>query len=173
MANLAFGAPDTVTELMVAIDGIPGSYLTQRAYYHGLGLTVSDYIDIADTGRNFIFAEEASKSQVLHIPTWRMDLLPNGYFDLVICVQVLKEIPRRLLVRVIKEFARVLKPGGSVYIRDHLQFHNPNHMPVDELLKTSGFILEFQPHVRDRVEIHGVPRVWRKIDPELYFLATD
>jgi hypothetical protein len=42
-------------------------------------------------------------------------------------------------------------------------------MPQDEVLLASGFALEFRPQVRDRVDIHGIPRIWRRFDPSLYF----
>lgn len=172
-ANLAFFAPDNTTELLVSVDGIPASYLTQRLYYSCLDLKFQDYIDAADDSASFDFHQAAEENQLIHIPTWRMDVLPSDYFDLVSCVQVLKEIPRRLLCAVIDDFARILKPGGALYIRDHLQFHDPSHMPIDELLMTSGFVLEFRPNVKDRRAIHGVPRIWRKYDRQLYLTEDD
>jgi hypothetical protein len=88
---------------------------------------------------------------------------------MVCCVQVLKELPRRLVVHVLQEFARILRPGGSIYIRDALLHHHPNMLPIDDLLLAQGFLPEFTPRVRDRVQIHGVPRIWRKIDLANYW----
>ena len=34
--------------------------------------------------------------------------------------------------------------------------------------KKNNFVLEFKPHVIDKVDIYGVPRIWRKVDPEVY-----
>lgn len=169
MANLAFSPADETTELMIAVDGIEGSYLTQRAYYTGLGLQFADYIDERADKRIFDFADLAAKNQLLHLPTWRFDLIPDATVDLVCCVQVLRELPRRLTALVIEQFGRVVKPRGAVYVRDHLQGHNPNNMPIDKLLLANGFVPEFTPQIRDQAEMHGVPRIWRKLDPELYF----
>lgn len=169
MANLAFRPEDQVTETMIAVDGIPSSYLTQRAYYHGLGLRVADYLDHRAEDRAFDVASLAPGHDVIHLPTWRLDLVPDATVDLVCCVQVLKELPRRLVVHLLRELSRVVKPGGAVYVRDHVLHHHPNMMPIDQLLTANGFVLEFAPHVQDRVDIHGLPRVWRRLDTELLY----
>jgi SAM-dependent methyltransferase len=172
MANLAF-TPFGATELLVAVDAIPGSYLTQRAYYNGLGLRVSDYLDYFAEGSPFSFDNARQESNVIHLPTWRLELVPTNSVDLVCCVQVLKELPRRLLFYVVGQFARVLRLGGALYVRDHVQFHDPTHMPVDEILSTSGFVLEFRPHIRDRFDVYGIPRIWRRFDPSNYLKHDD
>jgi SAM-dependent methyltransferase len=166
MANLAFRPEEQVTETMIVVDGIPSPYLTQRAYFAGLGLRVADYLEHRVDDRELDVASAAKENDVVHLPTWRMDLIPDSSVDMVCCVQVLKELPRRLVVHVIQEFARVLKPGGAVYVRDALLFHHPNMMPNDMVLRANGFVPEFTPRVRDRVQIHGVPRIWRKLDYE-------
>jgi SAM-dependent methyltransferase len=166
MANLAFGAPNNVTQLMISVDAIPGPYLTQNVYYRSLGLKYADYIDSDGT---FDFHQSAATHQLLHLPTWRLDLVPSASVDLVCCVQVLKELPGEVLIFALKQFSRMLKPGGAIYIRDHVQHHHPNQMPVDELLSAMGFALEFRPMIKDRHDIHGLPRIWRKLDPQLFF----
>lgn len=172
MANLGFAATGKSLDAVVAVDGIPGTYLTQRAYYAGHNLPLIDYIDDSAEAATALQNIQSTKG-VVHLPTWRMDLIPDASIDMVCCVQVLKELPRRLVSWAIQQFARVLKPEGAIYIRDHLQFHNPSHMPIDDLLRAAGFILEFQPHIKDRTEIHGIPRIWRKFNPELYFNQED
>lgn len=168
MANLAFGAPDSETELFVSIDGIPAPYLTQRLYYQALGLDVVDYIFDMPGAKSLDFGSITDKYDLLHLPTWRTDLLPNDTFDMVCCVQVLKELPPNLVIHLLQEIKRVLKPGGAFYVRDHPQFHNPNQLPHDHLYLANGFILEFNPYVIDRRELWGVPRIYRKFDPKVY-----
>jgi SAM-dependent methyltransferase len=128
MANLAFSAPGNTTRLMIAVDAIPGPYLTQRVYYTGLELQWTDYIDCDS---EFDFHALPATTQLVHLPTWRFDLVPSASIDLVCCTQVLKELPGEVLIFALKEFARVLKPRGALYIRDHIQHHHPNQMPVD------------------------------------------
>lgn len=173
MANLTLKATGHKPATgFVAVDGIPSSYLTQNLYYKGLGLSVAEYLDRADETGGFDVASLAQSHDVVHLPTWRMDLLPEAWFDMVCCVQVLKELPSELVPHVVAQFARVLKPGGALYIRDHPQFHNPNQMPIDDVLQANGFLAEFRPQLIDRRELHGLPRIWRKLDPRI-FLESD
>lgn len=162
MANLAFGAPDSSVRSMIVVDAIPSTYLTQRAYYRGLGLPVRDYIDERGRDGSFDLAAMIEAPGIVHIPTWRMDLVPSASVDMIIAVQVLKELPKELLVHILPEFVRILKPGGALYARDHNEAHNPGGLPVDDLVEQSGLALEFRPLVRDREEIHGLPRIWRR-----------
>jgi SAM-dependent methyltransferase len=167
MANLAFGVEASDVRTMVAVDSIPGSYLTQRLYYAALGCRMFDYIDYSGS-QHWDFEQVVEEYDVLHIPTWRFDLLPDDFFDLVCCVQVLREIPRQLLLKIIPEFRRVLRPGGALYIRDSNEMHNPNQLPQELLVSSNGFLLEFYPRVANLKDVHGIPRIWRKLDPDLF-----
>lgn len=167
-ANLALSSPQSVVKTYVAVDGIPASYLTQTMYYGALGHRVHDHLDHPDEPLDLDARED--EFDVFHLPTWRMHELPSGWFDMVWCVQVLRELSREVLVRVLPELVRVLKPGGALYVRDHLTFHNPSGMPQDELLAALGMISEWYPRVRDKSDIHGVPRIWRKFDADIYRL---
>lgn len=166
LANLAFSAPDSKVEVYCAIDGIPASYLTQNMYYSALGLRVYDYLDHVDASVDVAALE--SEFDAFHFPTWRLADLPDCYFDMVCAVQVLREVSIDVLLFVVPHLARVLKPGGALYVRDHVSMHNPNGMPQDELLAGHGLSLEYYPRVRDGFDVHGVPRIWRKFDPSRY-----
>lgn len=171
MANLAYNTQVEADRVQgyIAIEGIPSTYFTQYAYYKGLGLKVWDYYEYLDeTLSQDTIAEAIGTFDVVHLPTWRFDLVPDGVVDMVTCVQVLKEIPGDLVPYAMKQFSRVSKSSGALYIRDHLQFHNPNNMPIDILAQSQGYALEFAPQVKDRAEIHGLPRIWRKVDPTLF-----
>ena len=173
LANLGFNAPDPAQRFttLFAIDAIASTYLTQLTYYRALGLRVWEYLDHqADAPTQDDIRRAIADHDVIHLPTWRLDLVPDATVDMVSCIQVLKELPGALVSDILQVFARITKSTGAIYIRDHVQFHNPNHMPVDLLLQTNGFDCEFAPQWRDRVEIHGLPRIWRKIDPS-HFVA--
>lgn len=157
LAN-AFLHGDGPVDTVIAVEGIAGPYLTQRAYYAGLGLRVADYLD-TDA---FDVAAAAADHDVVHLPTWRLDLVPDASVDLVCAVQVLKELPAATVRFVLRHLRRVVRPGGAVYVRDHLEGHDLTGLPTDELLLQRGFALEFAPQVRDRVDLHGVPRVFRR-----------
>jgi len=171
MANLGFNTPVAEDRLQtyIAVEGIPSTYFTQHFYYKGLGLTVWDYFEHLDEDLSQdTIAKAMDTHDVVHLPTWRLGLIPDGTVDMVTCVQVLKELPGELVAHILPEFARVTKAAGAFYVRDHPQFHNPNHMPIDALTQAQGFALEFAPQIKDRSEIHGVPRIWRKVDSALY-----
>ncbi len=158
-AVLSF-SPESEIECFIAIDSIPGSYLTQRMYYEALGLKLNDYMDVGES-----FGIERKSGLVNHLPGWRGDLIPDDSVDMVCAVQVLRELSKEMLLHALRLFQRVLKPGGALYIRDHISWHNPNQVEQDALLAATGFVLEWRPHVVDRVHTHGVPRIWRKPNP--------
>lgn len=171
MANLTLLGPaeNSRAKTYIAVEGIPSTYFTQYFYWDALGLKIWDYFEHVDEEISAeVFSNILLDYDVVHLPTWRTDLVPNGCVDLVVCVQVLKELPGELVAHIIPEFSRVLHSSGAIYIRDHLQFHNPNHMPIDLLVQSNGFTLEFAPQLVDRKEIHGLPRIWRKVNARNY-----
>jgi len=55
-----------------------------------------------------------------------------------------------------------------LYIRDNAYSWKPaGKVNVEKCLKKNNFTLECKPHVIDKVDIFGVPRIWRKTDPEV------
>jgi len=152
--------------VFVGIDAIPNSYCLQHLYYSNLGKSFTDYIDAPEKFR-------IEKQGIYHLPTWRTDLLPENYFDLVMCVQVLPELNSTLVKHMMKQFHRALKPGGMLYIRDHSSVWKPaGKINVDEFLSENGFSLEFKPHIINDKDLHGIPRIWRKNDPEVIASQT-
>ena len=139
-----------------AMDVTPACYLVQKLYLQSLGVDVQDYIDDKVSNLN-------------HIPSWRFDLIEIDSIDMVIAVQVLRELSKPMLAFAMANFARVLRPGGALYIRDHIGFHSPNAADLDACLRAFGFVLEWQPHWIDRKHVHGIPRLWRKMDTEVMF----
>jgi hypothetical protein len=96
---------------------------------------------------------------------------------MVLCVQVLPEINEQLVIHMLDNFRRCLKPGGALFVRDHETAWQPAHLlKLNELLPKFGFELEFRPYVVDThpslysghdfpPDIHGVPSIWRKREP--------
>jgi SAM-dependent methyltransferase len=154
------------------MEAIENGYCCQNLYWTAASLLpVIDYV--ADPERFRITAAPG----IYHLPTWRYDLLPSDFFDLVIAVGVLPELSDRLALHLLELFKRCLKVGGALYIRDHdLRFLPASHthtLDLHELLPSFGFQLEFRPYLHDLEEIHGVPRLWRKIDPSKPFRPVD
>ncbi len=154
--------------MFVGIDAIPNSYCLQQVYYKALGLPFSDYMDAPDN-----FSIPKTGKGIFHIPTWRTDLLPENTFDLVMCVQVLPELNSTLVSHMFDVFQRVLKPGGILYIRDHTYTWKPaGKLDTESVLADKGFSLEFKAHIINDKDLHGVPRIWRKNDPEVIRSVT-
>lgn len=148
--------------LYCGVDAIPKSYLLQNLYYSKLNSPFYDYLDDPDN-----FKIDQNKRGIYHLPTWRLDLIENESFDLVSCVQVINELSYSLTVNSVSEFKRILKPGGALYIRDHENHKMVHGKSIDSLLIKNGFVLEYKPHIADSIDCHGIPRIWRKIDPEV------
>ena len=149
----------------VGVDGIELPYCLQNFNYQQFDLALRDYVDDPET-----FRIEESPG-IYHLPTWRCDLLPSGFFDMVVCVQVLQEINEELVRYMIGVFERCLKPGGALYIRDHDLAWQPAHLlDLNQYLSERGFVLEFRPLAidnhpsiqRGKPDVHGIPRIWRK-----------
>lgn len=146
----------------IGMDAVPKSYCLQNQYYKATGNQVIDYIEVENFKINF------SGNCIYHVPTWRYDLIPDNSLDLVLCIQVLPELNSTLVKKMILEFYRMLKPGAMLMIRDHGEFWKPaGGINADAFAMKNGFVLEFHPHLIGDVEIHGVPRIYRKIHPDV------
>lgn len=140
----------------VSVDGIPPTYCLQHLFYSLLGAPYIDYL--IDPSMKL----SLDKAGIVHIPSWRLDLLPDRSVDLVSAVQVLGEIRPEMLRYVLDQFSRILRPGGRMYVRDHGIRHNPNAANISELIASLGFNAFFEPNYVDMVDIHGVPKIWIK-----------
>jgi SAM-dependent methyltransferase len=140
------------------VEAIENGYCVQNAYYRLAGtLPVHEYMDDPD---GFVLGIDPG---IYHLPTWQAEQLPDDFFDLVIATQVLPELGSPLLAYVLRLFARCLRDGGALYIRDHDLAWIPGHSyDVDAILPTLGFQLEFRPNLIDLKDTHGTPRIWRK-----------
>jgi len=162
MANLLAAEDPGVA--YTAVDATPACYLVQRDYFRALGLDLNDCLDRPDDWQPF-----GRPGTVDHLPAWRLQDLPEARFDMICAVQVLKELSHDMLAFALVQFHRLLRPGGALYVRDHIGFHNPSAVDLDSALARSGFVLEWRPWVIDRRDCHGVPRLWRKAEDAAVF----
>lgn len=141
-------------DVFIAMDAIPLSYCLQHLYLSMFDEDVREYV----TGDKIDFTTHC------HLPTWRMDLIPDNSLDMVMCIQVLPELNREMIYWLLDQVHNKLKPEGAIYIRDHGKDWQPVHkLNIDGILNKFGFHLEFAPLLKDKVDIHGLPRIWRKL----------
>lgn len=117
-----------------------------------------NFFEYFEDPKNFSITDSPG---IYHLPTLKMNLLPSNFFDHVICTFVLGEIPIKLVKILIQDIKRVLKPRGSLYIRDHLgRFYNKKVTLHDLLSK--DFFCEFHPYLIDEKEVQGNHFIYRK-----------
>lgn len=139
----------------IGMDWIINSYCLQNIYYKTLTDNVTDYID-----NPAAFRFDAGKPGIYHLPMWHLNLIPDNSLDLVMCVQVLPELGPRLVRYLVKQFERILKPGGAWYIRDHAYAWKPTgNFDLEAYLPENGFTLEYKAHIINDKDNHGVPRI--------------
>ena len=145
--------------VFVAVDGIEGPYLLQSRVYETLpNMELIEYLHDPD---GWALPASDQRARTLgHLPTWRLDLLPDHYFDLIICVQVLQELPIALVGPLLDQFRRVMGPAGRLYIRDHEEWQPAHDFPVGTYLAQSGWNLIYRHGGVDKQHIHGIPRIW-------------
>jgi SAM-dependent methyltransferase len=152
----------------IGVDAIVSSYSLQHLYYKAISPGLTDYIENPSS-----FRIDFGKGGLFHLPTWRLDLIPDNSIDMVMCVQVLPELNDRLAEHILNQFHRILKPGGMFYVRDHAYTWKPSGaFDVEKHLQETGFTLEFRAHIVNNKDLHGVPRIWRKDDPEVIASQT-
>ncbi len=141
----------------ISVDAIPKSYCFQHLYYSAIERPQHDYVLDSE------FKIDENAKGIYHLPTWRMDLIPDNFLDKIMVVQVLPELNERLVKYIVKEFRRILKQEGILYIRDHGNSWRPgNKLNIDNfILNEGGFSLEYKMHAIDRKEFHGIPRIFK------------
>lgn len=142
-----------------SIDAIESLYMLQNKVYS---------LFFPDRLREYFYSPERFRetdfhslsNKLFHLPTWKMELLPERYFDLIICVQVLHELNEETLRWLLCHFKRIIKKNGFLYIRDN-EFWMPTHkIRIGRELLKQGWELIFKYSGRENEDIVGVPRLW-------------
>ena len=157
---------------LYSVDAIENFYLLQHhVYRHLFPERLVEYFCDPEAFPRAIAA--AQPGQLYHLPTWRLSCIPDQSVDLIICVQVLQEINGSALLEVLRQFRRIARPGGLLYIRDK-EFWTPVHaIRVGRVLLQQGWELVFKYTGSEGTDIEGVPRLWAitGADPRRYLRA--
>ena len=142
-----------------SIDAVESLYLLQNKIYSKLFPNrLKEYF--ADPSGFAKIDHSKNKNTLYHMPTWRMDLIPDNSIDLIICVQVLNEIDEKTVRHVIGQFKRIAKKDCVLYVRDHEAHYSPGlKIRVGRVLLEHGFEVVFRYNGFSS-DLEGVPRVW-------------
>lgn len=120
----------------VAVDGIEGSYILQNEVLNVLG-NVRDYIL---EGEKFSIFESPEGKNFFHLPTWRMDLLPDNFFSIIVCIHVLQELEPQLVMHTLEIFRKIISKTGILYIQDCEDWKPVHNLNIDSLLEKNGWL---------------------------------
>jgi hypothetical protein len=146
----------------IAVDAIEQPYMVQRWVFSQLGLARWDYVD--DQAAETSSLEEALRGApgTLHVPTWRLDLVPDASVDLVLFVWSLYEMSGDAARWAMASCERLVRVGGYVYIRDVPHSVSYRFDP-ERRLERAGFELVYASHTIAGDELHGRQRLYRRV----------
>lgn len=106
----------------ICIDGVEKCYMMQTEVLNKLyGKRVIDYINNQDLTRNDISSLLSKNNMndpiILHIPTWRQDLIPDSCVDLSMFVYSLEEMPVKTARFCLNSAVRYTSEEGILYLR--------------------------------------------------------
>ena len=147
----------------VAVDAIEQPYLVQRWVFERLGLARWDYVDDPDADRAAV-ERALAQSGTFHVPSWRLDLLPDASVDLVLFVWSLYEMSGAAARAAVAACQRLVRLGGYVYIRDMPHSVSYRFDP-ERRLRDSGFEVVYTSRTIAGDELHGRQRLYRRTRP--------
>ena len=141
-----------------ANDAVESSYFCQHWVFKTLGFPLWEYFDHAHSSLQEFLAT-GKESKVIHLPTWRNDLIPDHSLDLVLFVWCLSEMSRDAAMHALDTCTKKLKPGGYVYVRDEQHSHG---WTMEKQFLLHGFLPVYQPWILPSDEkMNGTPRLYR------------
>lgn len=151
----------------VATDAFPPSIDAQRNFFRIVAESpILDSIDAQAWGKSETEIRALLRDPqfpIVLLPTWHLPLYPEKSIDLASATWVLNEVNSAGIVWLLFHAARVLKIGGYFYIRDSRKLKPNRHaLDYDAALIKLGFEAVGELAIVNRVDMHGIPRVYRK-----------
>lgn len=146
------------------------TYELQRLFFRFLSSIYGTYLDLVEC-ENFYISDSAVKKElnlnsdyrIKHVPSWRFKLIDDNTIDLVTAVFVLNDLNEAGLLWLLSNSSRVLKKGGYFYIRDSGKSKpGKNQLKYDEILSRLGFVEVKRLDIKNRDDMHGIPRIFEK-----------
>ena len=164
----------------ISLEASPYSYMVQRDFFRYLACEFP-YLDMVDAESFGISTQELTKVlnassnlRIRHLPSWNFDQLDNSCVDLASATWVLNEVNPAGIVWLLTQTMRVIKRGGYFYIRDSgLRKPLRHGLDYDRILQENGFELVKRLDIQNRIDMHGIPRIYKKCaDVPLFFEAA-
>ena len=142
----------------ISVDAIESLYILQNKIYSILfPERLKEYFIDPE---NFEVNLNERYPNLFHLPTWKLNLIPDNSLDLIICVQVLNEIDEKTVRYVIRQFKRMAKKNCVLYVRDNEGSYEPGlNIRVGRLLLEEGFEVVYR-YQGLQTDLEGTPRVW-------------
>ncbi|MCK5013492.1 MAG: hypothetical protein KAS66_06705 [Candidatus Omnitrophica bacterium] len=153
-----------------SIEAVSHTYAVQRDFYRFLSEGNPVYLDLVEC-ENFNLNNSQMKAlvnsfgqyKIKHVPSWHFGMIDDNSIDLVTATWVLNEVTFSGIMWLISHCSRALKKGGYFYIRDSSKLKPLRHqINYDELLIDLGFKEAGRANVRNRIDLHGIPRAYYK-----------
>ena len=154
----------------ISIEANPTSYDVQRQFLRTLTSDDEKFLDLVDCN-SFGLSEGSIKKELNStnhyrfklLPSWNFSFLDDSSIDLASATWVLNEINQAGISWLLHQISRCLKIGGYFYIRDsHLRKPMRHSLDYDVALGEIGFEQVAILEVKNRINMHGIPRIYRK-----------
>ena len=148
----------------------PVSYEVQRRFFRVIAGSELHYLDPIDC-ENFGLSGEGvareiaavDRYRIRHLPSWHAPLIPPASVDLVTATWVLNEVTPAGIIWLLHHVRRMLRIGGYFYVRDSgLRKPLRHDLDYDRQVLAMGFESAGHLNIRNRIDMHGIPRIFRK-----------
>jgi hypothetical protein len=153
-----------------SLEAYPASYKVQRDFFKFISAGEGSYLDLVecdtfDLSMNEIISElnSTDRYNIKHIPSWYFNHVEEESIDLVSATWVLNEVTPAGISWILCNLNNCLKKGGYVYIRDSNKRKPLRHdINYDDVLSKLGYKKIVEMDIKNRVDMHGIPRVYQK-----------
>lgn len=154
-------------------DANPHSLTAQRLFFRQVASAPGRFFDTIDAETLQISPQDIranlhipNKFDIAQVPTWNLDFLEPQSIDLVSATWVLNEVNPAGIAWLLYHSDRMLREGGYFYIRDSNKLKPLRHsLDYDKALQNLGYQLVEKLEIKNRIDMHGIPRAYRKIAP--------
>ncbi len=153
-----------------SVEAYPASYRVQQDFFKFISESKGNYLDLVECDTFDLEIQKineelnnSSKYKIKHVPSWYFNHVKKESIDLVTATWVLNEVMPAGIVWLLYNVNNSLKNGGYVYIRDSYKRKPHRHnVDYDNVLEKLGFNIVTKMNVRNRVDMHGIPRIYQK-----------